>query len=191
MESDLMEIINLNGVEYIKREMVKQMETDLKNMRATMTQINQLSNNSPTDVVIANKDVSEVEVKYTRKKVNINDKDIFQVPPKSKIKWDIKCMDEYGVFFAPNNRKLRVTIKEVFIAQKELTRKTTVKEARDLRKKLKLNEYTFNKLVYNIQEGTFTKFIQQWNRNTQPTTNKNQVPVENNPEKRKELGIYG
>ncbi len=195
-----MEIINLNGVEYIKKETIKKMEKELATMRATMTQINQLTNGLPANVsTVKKEDEPKVETQnkevkktqYPRKRVNISDDNIFKVPPSLQSKWDIACMDDFGRFYTVNNRKLKITIKEVFIAQKELTRKTTVKEARVLRKKLNLNEYTFGKLVYNIQQGYFTQFIQQWNRNTQPRIGQKEIVYENNPEKRKEAGIYG
>lgn len=178
------EIININGTEYIKRERVKDIETELKNLKATMEQINKLTNGIPTDTITRH------ESPYKRTRVNNSDKDVFKVPPASQEDWEIRLMDDDGNFFSKNNRKLKVTIKEVFIVQKELSRSTTVKQARELRKRLELNEYTFNRLVYNLQQGNFAKFIKQWNQKTQPVVGKKQVSFENNPEKRKESGMY-
>ena len=176
------EIMNINGTEYIKRELVKDMENELAEMKKIMSEINKLSflNNIPTDTT----------TRHTQR-VNNSDNDNYQVPPSGQELWEIRLMNNNGEFFAKtNNRKLKVTIKEVFIVQKEFTRNTTVKQARELRKQLNLNEYTFNRLVYNIQQGIFTKFIKEWNKNTQPRVGKKQVPFENNVEKRKESGIY-
>lgn len=181
-----MEIINLNGVEYIKRESVKEMESELKQMKEIMKEINQLS--------LLKKIPTDTTTRHTKtKKVRVNDNDdaVYKVPPSGQELWEIRIMNENGEFFSKGkNRKLKVTIKEVFIAQKELSRNTTVKEARALRKKLNLNEYVFNRLVYNIQQGAFTKFIKQWNKMTQPVVGEKQIPFENNPKKRKEGGIY-
>lgn len=178
------EIININGIEYIKRERVKDIETELKNLKEIMEQINKLSNNKPIDLTTRH------ETPQKRVRLNGNDNDVFQVPPTSKEDWEIRLMDDDGNFFSKNNRKLKITIKEVFIVQKELGRSTTVKQARELRKRLELNEYTFNRLVYNLQQGNFAKFIKQWNQKTQPVVGKKQVSFENNPEKRKESGMY-
>ena len=179
------EIINLNGVEYIKRSTIKEMEDELKQMKSVMEEINQLSlfKKIPTDTT----------TRHNTKRTRINDKDsaIYKVPPSGQELWEIRMMNENGEFFSKGkNRKLKVTIKEVFITQKELSRSTTVKEARALRKKLNLNEYVFNRLVYNIQQGAFTKFIKQWNKMTQPVVGEKQIPFENNPQKRKESGVY-
>ena len=45
------EIMNINGTEYIKRELVKDMENELAEMKKIMSEINKLSflNNIPTD----------------------------------------------------------------------------------------------------------------------------------------------
>ena len=174
------EIININGIEYIKRERIKDIETELANLKKIMGEINQLTTGMP---------IKET-TRHPVVRVNAKDTDIFKVPPKSKELWEIRIMNDDGEFFAKNNRKLKITIKEVFIAQKELSCKTTVKEARELRKRLQLNEYNFNRLVYNLQEGVFTKFIKEWNKRTQPVIGKKQVPFENNVEKRKESGMY-
>ena len=173
---------SFNGVEYIKRESVKEMESELKQMKEIMKEINKLSlfTNVSTDTT----------TRHTQR-VNGNDSNIYQVPPSGQELWEIRLMNNDGEFFSKvNNRKLKVTIKEVFITQKELSRNTTVKEARELRKKLNLNEYTFNRLVYNIQQGVFSKFIKQWNKMTQPVVGEKQIPFENNPQKRKENGVY-
>jgi hypothetical protein len=170
------EIININGVEYIKRESINEMENELANLRSIIGKINQLTNteNAPA----APKKV----------KINVNDDDIFKVPLTAQELWEITSMNRDGEFLTKNNRKLKITIKEVFIAQKELSRNTTVGEAKELRKKLDINRYTFNRLVFNIQNGVFSKFIQQWNRQTQPVVSRKKVPFENNVEKRKEKG---
>ena len=175
------EIINLNGVEYVRRDSIKDIENELANLKQIMKEICQLASNVNDNApVIANK----------RSKVNVNDGDVFKVPLAAQELWEVTAMDDDGNFFTKNNRKLKVTIKEVFIAQKELSRHTTVKEARELRKQLNINGYTFNRLVYNLQQDTFSKFIRQWNRKTQPVVGKKQVPFENNVEKRKEKGYY-
>lgn len=174
------DIITLNGVEYVKKETIKEMEAELKNLKAILIDVHRLTGNISNDVAAT---------KSSRAKINVNDEDIFKIPPTAQTTYEIKFMSDNGEFFTKNNRKLKeITIKEVFIAQKEISRGTTVKEARELRKKLGINNYTFNRLVYNVQQGTFTEFIRQWNKKTQPIVGKKQVPFENNVEKRKEKG---
>ena len=177
------EIINLNGVEYIKRSTVKEMENELKGMKEIMKQINQLS--------LLDKIPTDTTTRHATKRVRTNDSDnaIYKVPPSGQELWEIRMMNENGEFISKNkNRKLKITIKEVFIAQKELSRNTTVKEARELRKKLELNEYIFNRLIFNIQQGAFTKFIKQWNKMTQPVVGEKQIPFETTLKREKRVG---
>ena len=172
------EILNINNVEYIKRDTVKDMENELKELKKIMGQINQLSGfDVPIDTTTRH-----------HKRTNHKDNKVYEVPPSGREYWEIRFMDENGRFFSKNNRKLKVTIKEVIIATNTLSATTTVKEARELRKQLKLNEYTFNRLVFNIHKATFDKFIRQWNRMTQPKVGNSNMPTQNNPEKRKEMG---
>lgn len=174
-----MEIINLNGTEYIKRDTVKKMEKELTDLKKIMEQINNLSTGIPTGTV------------SRHRRVNIDDDAVFVIPSSSKEKWSIRLMDDDGRFFSKMNKELKFTIKEVIIAKNHYSKNMTVKEAKELRKKLNLNNYAFNRLLFNLNEGVFDKFITQWQEKTQPVISKWKIPTENNPEKRKESGLYG
>lgn len=174
-----MEIINLNGVEYIKRDKVKNMEAELKAMKEIMGQINKLTDN-------------KIDGSITRHKRNNKRKDaVFELPKSAQKKYEIRMMNDKGVFItAYHNKKLKITIKDVILAKKGIYDGMTTSQAFAIRDELGLNNYHFNRLVYNIKEGVFDKFIKQWNKQTGVKVGKKEVPIENNPQKRKESGIY-
>ena len=174
-----MEIINLNGTEYIKRDTVKKMEQELTDLKKIMEQINNLSTGMPTDTV------------SRHKRVNVDDDAVFVIPKSAREKWSIRLMDEDGKFFSKMNKELKFTIKDVLIANNVYSDKMTVKEAKFLKKRLNVNGYVFNRLIYNLSEGVFAKFIHEWNEKHQPVISKWKLPTENNPEKRKESVLYG
>lgn len=175
------DIITLNGIKYVKCDKIKDMEFELANLKKIIQDIAQLIDLSD-DRTVENP-------KWSR--ININDGAVFKIPATSQKLWEIKSMNGDGEFVTKSNHKLKVTIKEVFITQKEMTLNSTVKEARELRKRLGINPNIFNKLLYNIREGVFDKFIQEWNKQTQPVIGKKRLPIENNVEKRKEKGYGG
>ena len=163
-----MEIINLNGVEYIKKERDEALEK-LRIIENVLGQKN-------TQPIISK---------------GVKDTDVYTVCESYQSLYDIRFMNDKGEFFLKNNRKVPFDIKAVFEVRKKLGIQSTVREARDLRKSLNLNEYGFGKLVYNNQYGIFDKFIDEWNERTQPKVGRVSLPTQNNPEKRKENGIYG
>jgi len=55
-----------------------------------------------------------------------------------------------------------------------------------------LSRMTIGKIFYNISIGMFEKWINHWKEiNTPKLTTRKTIPIQNNPEKRKELGYGG
>lgn len=194
-----MEIINLNGVEYVKKDKIASIIQERDNAVQELNTIKEIVNksfkdlasfmsiedNTITEKVVTNNNVVRKGQKALRKP-----EDAFEPVQTAKRLFQIRHMDNDGIFYSVNNRPLKVNIKHVFEVQKALHSNVTNGEIDRLAKKLDINYQVLHRVVYNYQEHVFDKFINQWNKQTQPTVGAKNKPIENNPEKRKESGLY-
>lgn len=190
-----MEIINLNGVEYIRKDRIADIEKERDNAVRDLNMMKEIIGKSFEDLAVfinSKREVTEEEPKEKVNKVKAvrKPKDAFTPVQTAQKLFKIRHMDSNGVFFTANNRPLKVTIKHVFEVQKALHNNVTNGEIDELAKKLGINYQILHRVVYNYQEHVFDKFINQWNKQTQPTVGAKNKPIENNPEKRKESGLY-
>ena len=195
-----MDIINLNGVEYVKRNKITEIEAERDKLQKDLEAIRKIVGVSLKD---ASEILTEVKEKQEEKKEEKQQKkktynrrpnrkpyDAFEPLDSAKKLFKIRHMDEDGKFFTANHKPLVVTIKHVLEVQKFLHKNVTNKEVNDLAKKFGINYQIVNRLVWNYQQHTFDKYIAQWNKMTQPKVGMKNRPIQNNPEKRKEAGIY-
>ena len=99
-------------------------------------------------------------------------------------------MTQDGLFFTPNHKSLMITIKHVLQVQRFLHKNVTNREVDEFAKKLGFNYQIVHRVIWNYQQHYFDKFIKRWNKMTQPVVGMQHKPIQNNPEKRKEAGIY-
>ena len=190
-----MEIINLNGVEYVKRSRIAEIEKERDAAQKDLDAIRQIVGSSLRDVSNVLSKTEEVQPKQEEQKVrkinrraNRKPNDLFEPLESSQRLFQIRYMDNDGKFFTNNNKPLLVTIKHVLEVQKFLHMKVTNQEVDALAKKFGLNYQIVHRLVWNYQQHTFDKYITQWNKMTQPVVGMKNRPVQNNPEKRREMG---
>lgn len=174
-----MEIINLNGIEYIKRDRIKEIEKERDEALLKLKTIENIIHNS--------NETESPKKSSTYNKTN----EPYSIPQSAKMLWDIRFMNDFGQFFNKDNRKLKINIKHVLEMQKTLSKTTTNGDVKELGKKIGLDYQMLHRLAFNYKEGIFDKFIKQWNQSTAPVQSRKNLPVQNNPEKRKEAGIYG
>ena len=189
-----MDIINLNGVEYVKKDKLEVLEKEKLEAEKQLQLIKDAIGKSLTDLQdLMNSNVLHMNESGVLKKNpgSIKDTDVFSICESYKIPYQIKLMNDIGQFFSKTNRQLKFTIKHVLKIQEQYYSSMTVAEARELREELKLSPFLFGTIIYNLQEGTFDKYIQQFTDKQLPKVNRNfKMPIENNVEKRKESGYY-
>lgn len=191
------EILEINGVTYIKKDAIADIKKERDEAVKSLNMIREIVGVSFKDLkTMINEDIIKEQSKVIRptidgvKRVTRKRTDIFEPVESSKKLFKIRYMDNEGVFHTKHNRALKVTIKHVFEVQKALHNNVTNGEIDDLAKKLGINYQIIHRLIYNYQEHVFDKFIAQWNKQTQPTVGAKNKPIQNNPEKRKESGLY-
>ena len=191
------EILEINGITYIKKERIADIEKERDKAVADLNKMKEILGKSFKDlaVFITEEQIKEEPkiIKPTTTKVQRGTRkraDAFEPVKTAQKFFKIHHMDEHGDFYAINNKPFSFTIKHVFEVQKALHNKVTNGEIDDLAKKLGINYQIIHRVVFNYQNHIFDKFINQWNKQTQPIVGAKNKPIQNNPEKRKESGLY-
>lgn len=187
-----MDIINLNGVEYVKKDKIAQLESDKKNLERKIQSIKEIIGVSFDDIKIATdeEDTLHIQKDGSLKRVNMKDNEIYVIRDSCKKIQKIKMMTSDGDFLSYGNRILAYNIRDVLKVQQETQTPITVADARALRKKLDLSPYAFSMIMYNLEQHVFDKYINDFHAAQRPKLGHNALPVQNNPEKRKEGGYY-
>ena len=190
------DIHNIDGVDYIRRDLIKDIEKERDEALEKLKIINKIIHGTYSIKEIQ-PEVKKVEkkVKKSKKTGNVpytygKKDDPYQIPKSAQQLWKIRFMNDFGQFFNKDNRKLKINIKQVLEMQKTLSNSTTNGDIKQLGKDIGLDYAMIHKLAFNYKEGVFDKFIKEWNqKQTLPKPKK--LPTQNTPEKRKEAGIYG
>ena len=191
------EILEINGVTYIKKERIAEIEKERDKALKDLELIKKVLGQSFKDLSsIITEDTIEEQPKIVRPTLDkvrpvIRKRKDACVPVNSAQKlFRIRHMDDKGRFFAQNNKPFSFTIKQVLIIQKTLYDGITNGEVDDLARELDINYQILHRIIYNYNKNIFDKFIIKWNNMNQPVVSAKNKPVENNPEKRKESVLY-
>lgn len=190
-----MDIINLNGEEYVKRSKILDIEKERDKAQADLEAIRKIvgiSLEEASDVLYNNLESksSEVKIKTKTKRTRRQPDAPFTPLESAKKPFKILYMTQDGLFFTPNHKSLMITIKHVLQVQRFLHKNVTNREVDEFAKKLGFNYQIVHRVIWNYQQHYFDKFIKRWNKMTQPVVGMQHKPIQNNPEKRKEAGIY-
>lgn len=130
-----MEIMNINGVEYVKREELDKLRAEVKN---SLHGINALVNDKPA-------------TKKTVKRY---------LPSKpARVPLNIKKVDEDGYFILSNNRKAKANLKNVAFIKQNRDKLKRYKDVAKIGRKLNLHPVYVEKILYNLDQGTFDLYL--------------------------------
>lgn len=132
---------------------------------------------------------------FTKRSKAKTDDDIFQPNNSMKIEYAINSMKPTGEL-TNRNGKLKLNIQQVLkIKTRVVDKEVTVGRAKQIASDIGITYHTLQRVAYNLQIGVFDKYIDEWNaRLSQPVLQAKtpiKMPVQNNPEKRAEMGYYG
>ena len=178
----------INGVTYIRQSQVAEMEQNLENIR-------QIVNLALNDVsALVNGQNNQVTKTVTNKKNEVPKikRDIaLKIRESTMVPYEISRMDNSGNFYSIHNRKYVFTMKDVLLVRKEFGINTTNHDIKKLSEKMSLDINNIHRIIYNLEIGTFDKYIKEWLESVNEVKiTGNHAPVENNPQKRKESGVY-
>lgn len=204
----MMNEIVLNGDKYISEKKVLEMleeahaevsETLKEQIRAEeRDKIKQLINKSIDNMyeIVEETVIEEPKaqpVQTTR--YNTKDNNIYIVPKSMRKPYSKMHLQEDGAFLTKNNKAAKFTIYTVLGIKNRLNMNSTVAEVNKVADSLNIPYYTVGRLFYNVHQlNTFDKFLQEWEdlqaaEFFKAYKKSNKEPI-NNPEKRKEAGMY-
>ena len=96
-------------------------------------------------------------------------------------------VDQYGNLYG-SRKKLDWNMDRVYFIRKNMSEDLSKEDIEKIGEKLKLSREVVGRIIYNIDKGVFDPIFKTY-ENLRYTHRK--IPVQNNPEKRKEMGIYG
>ena len=200
--------IVLNGDKYISEKKVLEMleeahaevsETLKEQIRAEeRDKIKQLINKSIDNMyeIVEETVIEEPKaqpVQTTR--YNTKDNNFYIVPKSMRKPYSKMHLQEDGAFLTKNNKAAKFTIYTVLGIKNRLNMNSTVAEVNKVADSLNIPYYTVGRLFYNVHQlNTFDKFLQEWEdlqaaEFFKAYKKSNKEPI-NNPEKRKEAGMY-
>ena len=177
--------LEINGIEYIKKSKMEEMERDLENIKKMAnSMISQLN------VLVGNQPAAQPTEQQTKRKYNLKSADEpLKLRKAAEQEYKIKTLDKDGNFYSIHNRKFIFKIQDVLAIRKEYSNKTTNGDVVKLAKSLDMDVTSVQRIIYNLDIHVFDNFIKQWLKSAndieivQKTTE-----VQNNPQKRKEFG---
>lgn len=179
----------INGITYIRQSHVAEMEQNLENIR-------QIVNSALNDVnaLVNGQSVAQLNNQVTKKKVEapkIKHNIALKLRESKMIPYEISKMDSLGNFYSIHNRKYVFTMKDVLLIRKEFDTNTTNRDIKKLSEKMSLDDNNIHRIIYNLEIGTFDKYIKEWLESVNEIkVTGHRAFVENNPQKRKESGMY-
>lgn len=96
-------------------------------------------------------------------------------------------VDQYGNLYG-SRKKLDWNMDRVYFIRKNMSEDLSKEDIEKIGERLKLSREVVGRIIYNIDKGVFDPIFKTY-ENLRYTHKK--IPVQNNPEKRKEMGIYG
>lgn len=127
-----MEIMNINGVEYVKREELDKLR---KQVKKSLHDINVL-----------------MEKPATRE-------DVYLPQKLSRVPFNVKKVDEDGFFILSNNRKSKANLRNVTHIRDNKDNIKKYKDVCKIAKKLDLTPLYVDKILYNLNQGVFDLYL--------------------------------
>lgn len=130
-----------------------------------------------------------------RRKNKLRDDNKFTISKSRKEIYNIKGMKPTGEFYIYKAGKFNLNIHQVLkVKSRVIGKNITIGKAKQIASDVGLSYHMLQKVVYNLQQGIFDSYIQEWNERINKTFLNNnkvkQMPIQNNPEKRIEGGYY-
>lgn len=154
------EILNINGVEYIRKDSISTSEEKFKELKKIVEQ--SLTSMEEVNKVLSeyvdNVDIEE-EVKRTEVRHSTDKSEIYQT---SRRLYSNIIMEEDGTLVI-NHRSRTMNVKDIIAISEDMK---TITSMIDLTKKWKkkFNPNHFHRIVYNIQNEIFDLFIKQFKK---------------------------
>lgn len=187
-------ILEINGVEYIQKAEYDKAKSDVDNIKqlvsSSIAGLNDfLGAQLPNQAVNQEIEVETTKVQhtnlYSQRSKNL------KIRIAGQREYKILRMSDDGYFYAFPNVELVFDIRDVMDINKRYNSSTSKKDVKKMAKDRNLPIDIIHRIIYNLDIGVLKPYIKQYLSSVNDIKVKaKEKAVENNPQKRKEAGIY-
>ena len=193
-------VLTINGIDYIQKSEYDKAKRDVDNIKQLVSSsIAGLNDFLGTQVIaqsITQKPKQEVvqepvqEIEKPSEYYSLRSKHL-KIRVSGQREYKIIRMTNDGYFYAKPNRKLVFDVRSVMQINKRYNSSTTKKDVVKMAKDCQLPVDIVYRIIYNLDKGILKPYIKQYLSSVNDIKIKaKKIAVQNNPEKRKEAGIY-
>lgn len=193
-ESNLPKILDIGGIEYIQKTEYDKAKKDIDNIKQLVSSSIAGLNDFLGAQVIAQK---PKQIKKEIKEAPKREGCYALRNPKLKIRksgqreYHIIRMDKIGNFWGKPNKKLIFNIHDVMAINKRYSSQTSKDDVAKMARDCQLPVDTTYRIIYNLDKKIFKPYIKEWLSAVNDIKIKTKkISVQNNPQKREEMGIY-
>lgn len=187
-------ILEINGVEYIQKAEYDKAKSDVDNIKqlvsSSIVGLNDfLGAQLPNQAVNQEIELETTKVQhtnlYSQRSKNL------KIRISGQREYKILRMSDDGYFYAFPNVELVFDIRDVMDINKRYNSSTSKKDVKKMAKDRNLPIDIIHRIIYNLDIGVLKPYIKQYLSSVNDIKVKaKEKAVENNPQKRKEAGIY-
>ena len=193
-ENNLPKILDIGGIEYIQKTEYDKAQKDIDSIKQLVSSSIAGLNDFLGAQVIAQK---PKQIKKEIKEAPKREGCYALRNPKLKIRksgqreYHIIRMDKTGNFWGKPNKKLIFDIHDVMAINKRYSSQTSKDDIAKMARDCQLPVDTIYRIIYNLDKNILKPYIKEWLSSVNDIKIKTKkISVQNNPQKRKEMGIY-
>lgn len=193
-ENNLPKILDIGGIEYIQKEEYDKAKKDIDNIKQLVSSsIAGLNDFLGTQVIAQNPKQIKKEIKEAPKREGCyalrNPK--LKIRKSGQREYHIIRMDKKGNFWGKPNKKLIFDIHDVMAINKRYSSQTSKDDIAKMARDCQLPVDTIYRIIYNLDKNILKPYIKEWLSAVNDIKIKTKkISVQNNSQKRKEMGIY-
>ena len=193
-ENNLPKILDIGGIEYIQKTEYDKAKKDIDNIKQLVSSsIAGLNDFLGTQVIAQNPKQIKKEIKEAPKREGCyalrNPK--LKIRKSGQREYHIIRMDKTGNFWGKPNKKLIFNIHDVMAINKRYSSQTSKDDVAKMARDCQLPVDTTYRIIYNLDKNILKPYIKEWLSTVNDIKIKTKKTlVQNNPQKRKEMGIY-
>ena len=189
-ENNLPKILDIGGIEYIQKEEYDKAQKDIDNIKqlvsSSIAGLNDfLVAQNPKQIKKEIKEAPKREGCYALRNPKL------KIRKSGQREYHIIRMDKKGNFWGKPNKKLIFDIHDVMAINKRYSSQTSKDDIAKMARDCQLPVDTIYRIIYNLDKNILKPYIKEWLSAVNDIKIKTKkISVQNNPQKRKEMGIY-
>lgn len=194
-ENNLPKILDIGGIEYIQKAEYDKAKKDVDNVKqlvsASIAGLNDFLGAQLPNQSIPQKIEQETKKEVKHEDVYSQRSKHLKIRVSGQRKYKILRMSEDGHFYAFPNVELVFDVRDVIEINKRYNSSTTKKDVKKIARDCQLPVDIVHRIIYNLDIGVLKPYIKEYLSSVNNIKIKaKKIETQNNPQKRKEAGIY-